>query len=251
MGNGTDKAADGSQTEVGLETPGDSGETPGGDQETSAIIDEARSYSGTDVKKLILDDRATGGRAQKVRADAAEAELTQLRSVVAGLKTQVDSYATDREETIKRQEEDEREAVKDDLPALNSLRTRQTNRLESLRLGNLEKDLTARETVLTAKAEQDKKATGVLAIKAAASTAGVSEKALADLVPDGDAGRLATAADLLKKSGSEADRGAGTKDKPAGLSQRPVSAQRAPGTDASGLSSEDKIAVGLERKKKA
>ena len=249
MLDGTDKAPDGSQTEAGSETPGDSGETPGGDQETSAI-DETRSYSGADVKKMILDDRATGGRAQKVRADAAETEVTRLGSVVAGLKTQVDGFASEREEAITRQEEGEREAVKDNPAALASLTSRQQNRKEANRLQRLSDDITARERTLTDGIAEAGKATAKVAITAAATKAGVSEKALADLVPDGDPGRLATAAELFKKSGSEADRGAGAKDKPAGLSQRPVSAQRAPGTDASGMSSEDKIAAGLEREKK-
>ncbi len=249
MLDGTDKAADGSRTEAGSETPGDSGETPGGDQETSAI-DEARSYSGADVKKMILDDRATGGRAQKVRADAAEAEATRLGSVVAGLKTQVDGFASEREEAVQREDEAQRETLKDQPEKLSVLNGKLANAKEARRLSGLIKDIEAKQGLLDSSTAKAAKVTAKVATTAAATKAGVSEKALADLVPDGDPGRLTTAAALLKKSGSEADKGAGTKDKPAGLSQRPVSAQRAPGTDPSGMSSEDKIAAGLGRKKK-
>lgn len=249
MGDKADETQDRAPTDGGPDASPNL-EQPSSVDELTSTIDKDRTYSGADVTKMFSDWAAKEGRVALTRAETAETEAKRATGELTGLTTRFDTLSAQMDDILKGREDAERDALKDQPEKLSVLDGRLANAKEARRLGGLLKDIDAKQALLESSTAEAGKVTARVAITAAASRAGVSEKALADLVPDGDAGRLATAADLLKKSGSEADRGAGTKDKPAGLSQRPVSAQRAPGTDPSGMSSEDKIAAGLGRKKK-
>ena len=247
--DGTDKAKDSAEDKSGLDTPGESDQSSDASQETSGI-DEGANYSGTDVKKLITDALAGDGRKQKMRADTAEAEVTKLTTANTDLTKRFDTMSTQVDEILIGREAQERDAVKDDPEALKSLDTKiaqaKTKREQDTRNEELNKR------------EESVKASEVIAVKdnikstiaKAAAKAGVSAKALDELCPDGDAGRLARAAELLKKSGSEPDGGDTPPEKPSGLTQRPMSSRRTPGKSPEGMSSDEKIAEGLRRKKK-
>ena len=215
------KGGDGAQTQSGQNLPGGSGQTPTTVGLTS--IDVGKQYGGADVRKLIEDALSADGRAQKDRADRAETELIRLTEAHTGLSNQFQTVSQQVSDLLKLQDEREVDSVKDDPVAVGSLRARQANRAESLRLQSLENQIRAREVKAAEReTEAGKKLTSV-SIKLAAVEAGVDEAQLADLVPDGNPERLKKMANILKASGVTTQQ-PGDKTKPAGLTQRPASA---------------------------
>lgn len=212
----------------GKEKDGGQTQTTGSDQTSAAQqvtsqIEVGRQYSGETVLKVIQDALSADGREQKSRAEKAEAELKRLASEHQGLVGQFNTASGQLQELVNAREEAEEAVIKDDPAALTSLRARRQNRVEAIRLESLNKQLTAMQEGFNQKEQSLKQQEASINIKLAAMSAGVAEKELADLVPDGNPERLAKAAKILKTGGStqETDK---TKTKPAGLVQSPASA---------------------------
>jgi len=225
------KEKDGDPTQAGQNLQPGSGQTSAIDQITSKI-EADKQYSGADALKLVQDALSADGREQKDRAEKAEALAARLKEETTELATKYNTVSSQISELLKAQNEAEAEKVKDDPVALSSLRARQANAAEALRLQNIAADYEAKHAKLIEReTEVAKKATSIN-IKLAATAAGVDEKTLADLVPDGDPERLKKAANILKQSGinkpPEIDPATG-KPKPAALTQPPASAISAGG----------------------
>lgn len=198
-------------------------------------IEEGKQYTGAETLKLVKDALSADGREQKDRAEKAETEVTRLTLDHSNLTTQFNTVSSQVAGLVKAQDDAELEAYKEDKPAQDSVRVKQANRAEALRLQGVEADVRARETNATQKdAEADKKLTSIN-IKVAAMAAGVDEKALADIIPGGDPERLTKAANILKLSGNtEIDPLTG-KPKPVALTQKPASALSAGSGGESGV----------------
>ncbi len=182
-------------------------------------INEAQQYTGAEVRKLLSAD----GRKQKDRADTAEANLKNLTNNHETLTTQFNALSGQVKTLLQEKDDAEATTVQDDPVALTSLRARQANRAEKIRLDGFEASVKAREGKLGERETTLNQKETSIDIKLAAMAAGVDEKTLADLVPDGNAGRLANAAKLLKQSGIQEIDPATGKPKPTGLTQKPAS----------------------------
>jgi len=193
------KKKDGDQTLPGQNLQEGSEQTSAVEQITSKIEAE-KQYSGADTLKMVQDALSANGREQKDRAEKAEKDVTRLTGEVGTLTTQYNTVASQVTQFLKDQNEAEADKVKEDPVALASLRVRQANAAEALRLGSIKTDYDAKNTALTTReTEVNTKLTSVN-IKLAAMAAGVDEKTLADLAPDGDPERLKRAANILKQS---------------------------------------------------
>lgn len=228
-------AQDKEQTPPGPENLQAGFEQPSAVEQVTSKIEAEKQYSGADVKKMVEDALSANGREQKDRAEKAEANVTRLTGEVTTLTTQYTTVSGQVTELLKVANEAEADKVKDDPVALSSLRVRQANAAETLRLQGVDAEATRKLAESEAKGkEADKKLVSVN-IKLAAMSAGVDEKQLADLVPDGDSERLKKTANILKQSSItqqfEIDPATGKpvidpttgKPKPAALSQKPAS----------------------------
>ncbi len=227
----------------------DSGSTenlsqPSALEKLTSGIEEGKQYTGAETLKLVNDALSADGREQKDRADQAEANVTRLTGEVSSLTTQYNTVSSQIADFMKAQNEAEVEKVKDDPVAVGSLRARQANTAEALRLQGVAADYEAKNTKFTGReTEVNTKLTSVN-IKLAAMSAGIEEKQLADLVPDGDPERLKKMAGILKQSGQTStqqldEQGRVKADKdgkeiPVALRTKPASAISA-GGDAKGI----------------
>ena len=208
-------------------------------------IEEGKQYSGADARKLVEDALSADGREQKDRAEKAEAQVAKLTVETSGLTTKYNTMSSQMSEFLRVQNEAEADKLKDDPVVLGSLRARQANAAESLRLQGVGAGYEAKNTKLTERETDIAQKEASVNIKLAALTAGVDEAELADLVPDGNPARLKKAADILKKRGPADEQ----LRKPPGLGLRPASAISA-GGGLSGLTPDEKIQRGLDSKKK-
>ncbi len=235
----TGKEGDGALTQPGQGTlQAGSGQTSAVEQLTSKI-EADKQYGGVDVKKMVEDALSADGREQKGRAEKAEAEVKRLTGDLVTVNSNLTNLTTQINEFARTKNEAEADAVKDNPEALASLRVRQQNTGERIRLEGVETQQKAR---ITEQDQRDKdlntRETGIN-IKLAAMAAGVDEKALGALVPDGDPGRLALAANTIKQSGPQVEIDPATgkpaidpvtgKPKPAGLTNIPASSVSAGG----------------------
>lgn len=232
------KGKDGAPTQPGQNLQAGSEQTSAVEQLTSKI-EADKQYGGADVKKLVEDALSANGREQKDRAEKAEAEVKRLTGDVGTLTTNMQTLTTQISEFTRAKNDAEADAVKDDAPALASLRVRQANTCERIRLEGVDAQQKARDTTQNERAKTlDTRERGI-SIKLAAMAAGVDEKDLADLVPDGDPARLALAANTIKKGGAQVEIDPATgkpvidpatgKPKPAALGQTPASTVSAGG----------------------
>lgn len=235
----TAKGADGGATDAGPDASANSGQTAAAEQQPSTI-DEAKQYGGADVKKFIADALAADGREQKDRADKAEKEVTRLTGDHATLTGQVTTLTEQMGEITKGREAAELDKVKDDPVAAASLTARHANAREAQRLQGLQAEADRNKVAADARETEITKRGVEIDIRLAALTGGVDPKELADLVPDGDADRLAKGVALLKKTtGPVLDAegkvkvGPDGKEIPAALRTKPASAIGS-GTDATG-----------------
>jgi len=218
----TGKAKDGGKAPLGQNLQEGSDQTSTAEQLTSSI-EEGKAYAGDVVKKLVLDALSADGREQKSRAEAAEASLRVITDEHQNLKTQFNTVSSQVSELLRAKMDAEADAVKDDPVALGSLRVRQSNTAERLRLEGYDAQVKSRETKFNEEKASFAKKEASLNIKLSAMAAGIDEKTLADLVPDGNAERLARAAAILKQSGSKPAETEPGKAKPAGLTNKPAS----------------------------
>ena len=229
--DGAKKQADGGATDAGRDTSANSGQTAAAEEQTSTI-DPEKSYKGADVQKLVADALAADGREQKTRADGAEAENKRLTGDITTLTGSVDNLTKQMSAFTDARDAAELEAAKGDHAAVTSIAARQANAKETMRLEGIAAENTRQTAANTAK-EADIAARGVATdIKLAALAGGVDEKALGELVPDGNAGRLGKAVAILKGQTTapilDADGkvkiGTDGKEIPAALRQKPASA---------------------------
>ena len=197
-------------------------------------IEEGKQYTGAETKKLVEDALSADGREQKTRAEVAEAENKLLKTEVQTVTGQVSTLTTQMADISRAQNEAEAAAIKDDPAALGSLRVKQANSAEKLRLEGVATAQAADKAALAAReatvANQEKTSK----INLAAMAAGVDVTKLTELVPDGDPTRLATAATLLKaQAAPEIDPVTGKPKeavpKPPGLTTQPASTKSAGG----------------------
>lgn len=238
--DGENKEKDGLPTDAGSDTSANLEGTSAAEALTS-MFEEGKSYSGAEVVKnvgkVIQDALSADGRVQKGRADAAEAALNTMKTEHEGLKTQFQTVSDQVSTLLKAQDDAEADKVKDQPEALASLRTRQANRAEQIRLEGVKSSLDARETQINeTKTNLDKREV-TLNIREVAGKHEVDAKQLEDLVPDGNPDRLERMAKILKQSGSkpEEDPNKGKKETPNALNQKPASAISS-GGDQRGLS---------------
>lgn len=218
------KDAAGKEQDGGTTTPGpeDLSQTSATEKLTSGIED-SKQYAGADVKKLVEDALSADGREQKDRADKAEAENKRLTGDISTLTTDMTGLRTQMSDITKAQNDADADKVKDDPVALGSLRARQANQAEAIRLSGERAAQEAKDTAMASREAAVAQKETTSNIKLAAMAAGVDEKKLADLVPDGDPGRLSQASTLLKaQAATEVDPVTG-KPKPAALTQPPAS----------------------------
>ena len=232
------KEGDRGSTVPGPETSGNLSQPSAVEQLTSKI-EADKQYGGADVKKMVDDALSADGREQKDRAEKAETEVKRLTGDLATVNTNMTNLTTQINEFTRAKNDAEADAVKDNPEALASLRVRQQNTAERIRLEGVEAQ---QKTRIAEQDTRDKtldtRETGIN-IKLAAMAAGVDEKALVALVPDGDLGRLALAANTIKQSGSQVEIDPKTgqpvidpktgQPKPAGLTQLPVTTVSASG----------------------
>jgi hypothetical protein len=195
------KGEDGAQTQAGQETLQAGSERTSAADAVTSKIEEGKQYGGAEVRKLIQDALSADGREQKRRADAAEAQLRTLKFEHDGLKTTYNTISDQVSQLMRAQDEAEAEKVKDNPVALDSLRARQANRAEQLRLQGEKTRLEAEDARLKTERDELSKNTISLNIKLSAMAAGVDEKELSELVPDGNPDRLNKAANILKQRG--------------------------------------------------
>lgn len=196
----TGKAKDGGQQPPGPSLQEGATQTSSVEQLTSAI-EEGKQYAGADVLKLVKDALSADGREQKDRADKAETEVQRLTGAHNELTTQFNTVSGQVTQLLKDQDDAELAKYSDDKPAQDSLRARQANRAERIRLEGVDASIKTREAKVVADRETLNQQQTSISIKLAALAGGVDEKALADLVPDGDPGRLTKMAGILKQSG--------------------------------------------------
>lgn len=220
------KGKDGGATAAGPETSANSSQTSAVDAVTSKI-EEGKQYSGADVRKLVQDALSADGREQKRRAEVAESALIALRGEHDGLKTQFTTVSDQVSQILRAKDDEEAAKVKDDPVALGSLRARQANRAEQVRLQGVEAEANRKLREAETKISDVNKRETSLNIKLAAMAAGVDEKELADLVPDGNQERLAKTANILKQRGTTTTEE--TKEIPSGLRTKPASTVSAGG----------------------
>jgi len=210
-----------------------SGNQPSATEQLTSLFEEGKQYTGEEVvtaaSKVIEDTLAADGRPQKDRADKAEAEVTRLTGNLDTVTNQVTNLSTQIGALTKAQEDAEADKVGEDPVALASLRARQANAREAARLEGVDAAYKAREAKMSERETSANQKETSVSIKLAAMAAGVDETKLAGLVPDGDPGRLANAASLLKSQvAPEIDPVTG-KPKPAALTTTPASAISASG----------------------
>jgi len=231
----TTKVGDEAGTQTEQETLQSGSEQTSTAERSTSKIEVDKQYTGAEAKKMVEDALSANGREQKTRADTAEGQVKTLTAELGTVTTRLNTVSGQVNELLRTREEAEADAVKDNPEALTSLRVKQTQAREEIRQKGVQGEQQARdakqnerETALTQKETS-------VTIKLAAMAAGVDEKKLAEIVPDGDAGRLATAATLLKQSGTvEIDPETG-KPKPAALTNTPASTISA-GGDAKSVS---------------
>jgi len=226
------KAKDGSTTTPATE---DLSQTSAAEKLTSSIELE-KQYAGADVKKLVQDALSADGREQKDRAEAAETENKRLKEEVSTVTGQVSTITNQMADLTRAQNESEAAALKDNPEALTSLRVKQSQAAEKIRLDGVVAANKVKEAAFVAREAAAATRETQISIKLAAMASGVDETKLAELVPDGDAKRLASAAALLKaQAAPEIDPVTGkpkvpvTTPKPPGLGQKPASVQSAGG----------------------
>lgn len=223
------QAKDGGSTEAGPEASANLSQTSSAEEITSRI-EGGKQYDGTSVLKMMEDALSADGREQKDRAEKAEADVKRLTGDLAAVNTNVNTLTTQVSEFTRAKNEAEADAVKDNPEALGSLRARQANQAENIRLQRENATLESGKTQLQTDREALNADKTSISIKLAAMAAGVDEKALGALVPDGDPGRLALAANTIKKGGAQVEIDPTTgKPKPAGLTQPPVTTVSAGG----------------------
>jgi len=209
--------------------------SPSAVEEITSKIEAEKQYGGADVRKIVEKALAADGRTQKSRAQQAEAENKLLKGQVTTLGTQYNSVTSQVQELIRAQNEADADKVKDDPVALGSLRARQANAAEAIRLQGENATLEAGKAQLQAEREAIANDRVSLSIKLVAMATGVDEKKLAERVPDGNSERLALVAQDLKGApvtpGIDPVTG---KPKPAALTTKPVTAQSA-GGEGSGI----------------
>ena len=231
----------------GLTEPGKENSDPtSAAEKATSKIDVAKQYSGAEAKKLLEDALSADDREQKSRAEKAEAEVKRLTGVTSDLTTKYTTVSSQVAELLKASNEAEAEKVKDDPVALGSLRARQANREEALRLESIKADYEGKNTTFAEREQALKIKESSINIKLAATAAGVDEKTLADLVPDGDSERLKKAVNILKQTGIDPVTG---RPRPSALTTRPASALSA-GGGPNLASPDDKIIYGLGQQKK-
>jgi hypothetical protein len=198
-------------------------------------IKDDQQYPGKDVRKLIQDALSADGRAQKDRADLAEAELKAIRTQLSEATTGMSAVSNQLAEFRKQRDETEAEGVKDDPEALKSLRHKQAVRAREDVVTDREKKIADRE-----KAHQEVlgEINKFKAEKEARRIASLPEyKVDADklfaLVPDGNAERLKMAAKILKESAvlAQPNPPIPEKPKPPGLTLKPASIISAGGSE--------------------
>ncbi len=241
----TGKTGDGGRTPAGQNLQPGSEQTSAAEQLTSSI-EEGKQYSGVAVKKLVEDALSADGREQKGRAEKAEGEVTRLTGQVSGLTAQYNTVSSQVAELLKAKDDAELAQYSEDKPAQDSIRVKQANRAEALRLQGVAADYDAKSAKFTEREADLAKSEASVNTKLAALSAGVDEAELADLVPDGNPARLKKAADILKKRGPTSDQL--RSGKPPGLGQRPASAISV-GGGLGDLSPDEKITKGLALKK--
>jgi len=243
MQNGPDKEKDGGTTDAGPNTSANSGQTASAEAVTSKV-EKDKQYGGAEVIEIINTALAADGRAQKDRADAAEKAFNSLKGEHEGLKNQFTTVSDQVTQFLKEKDEAELAGIKDNPPLVDVVRARQANRAEAIRLQGVETNINTKTTQLTERETTLSQREVAISVKLTAMSAGVDEKQLAELVPDGDPERLKKAANILKASGQVItqeikpehldDQGRLKVDKegkeiPAALRTKPASAQSAGG----------------------
>ncbi len=222
--------------------------SPSAVEEITSRIEMGKQYGGADVLKMMKDALSADGRPQKDRADKAEAEVKRLTGDLATVTTSVTTLTGQMTELTKAQNEAELAKYSDDKPQQDSIRVRQAQAAEAIRLGGIEAQQKRMAEELKTGQEALGKATTSVTIKLAAQEAGVDEAELAELVPDGNPSRLKKMADILKRSGTTA-RQSLRGSRPAGLGGRPVSTVSVGGGGLGDLSPDEKIQRGLNQQK--
>jgi len=226
--NSTQVAGNGGSQSAGQETlQANEGQTSPSAAALTSEIQDTQHYAGKDVKKLVQDALSADGRAQKDRAEAAEAQAKALAEQLTGLNTQVGTLSQQLEAFRRARDDAEAESIKDDPEALKSLRTKQQHRLREEQLNQQAVTLAAREKAIEAdKAEVSR----FKAEKEARRIANLPEykvdsDRLFALVPDGNPERLKLAAKILKESSIAAPVNPNQPNppKPAGLTIKPAS----------------------------
>ncbi len=192
------KEGDRGSTAPGPEAP-ENLSRPSAVEEITSKIEVDKQYGGADVKTMVENALSADGRVQKDRAEKAEKEAKRLTGEVAGLTTQFNTVSSQVNQLLKANDEVAADKVKDDPAALSSLRARQANVAETFRLQGESAKQEARKTVQDTRDVDVSARETTVSIKLAAMAAGVDEKRLADLVPDGNPERLALAANTLKQ----------------------------------------------------
>jgi len=235
------ETTDKNSTDAGHETSANLSSPSAVEEITSKIVAD-KQYGGADVKKIVENALSADGRTQKSRAEQAEAENKLLKSQVTTLGTQYNSVTSQVQELIRAQNEADADKVKDDPVALGSLRARQANAAEAIRLQGENATLEAGKAQLQAEREAIAADKVSLSIKLVAMATGVDEKKLAERVPDGNSERLALVAADLKGAPAapviDPKTGKPVVDpktgKPAALTTTPVTAQST-GGEGSGI----------------
>lgn len=190
-------------TAPGPEASGNLGQ-PSSVEEITSRIEEGKQYDGASVLKMVKDTLSADGREQKGRAEKAEAEVKRLTGDVGTLTANMNTLTGQISEFTRAKNEAEAAAVQENPEALASLRVRQANTAERIRLEGVDTTLKSGQAQLEIDRGAVKTAETSVTIKLAAMAAGVDENKLAALVPDGDPGRLALAATTIKQVGTQA-----------------------------------------------
>lgn len=214
----SDKAKDGDKKGTGLSLQSPDSQTSPAAQITSAI-EEGKQYPGADVKKMVEDALSADGREQKERANKAEAALKSLTTLHEGTITQVNTLSSQVTDLVRATEDAELARYSEDKPAQDSLRARQANSRETIRLERLEADIKAREVKMGERDTTLIQRESSVGIKLAAMAAGVDEKILTNFVPDGNSERMAQAISIIKQGAG----GTTNANVPQGLKSTPAS----------------------------
>lgn len=176
-------------------------------EQLTSQIEAGKQYEGADVLKLVEDALSADGREQKTRAEAAEAKNKLLETQVETVTGNVTALTNQIDLITRAQEDAEAAAIQDKPEQLTSLRVKQAQAREEIRQKGVDTEQKKTSDTLKAGQEALAKATTSLHIQLASMAAGIDPATgkpivdaakLEELVPDGDPGRLASAATLLK-----------------------------------------------------